>query len=451
MNKIFARDCEVKKIDNVEAIAFLNEYHKQGGLISEVCYGLFYNDELVQVETFGQPRIENQNGIIWHDWELLRECSKKDYQILGGKSKLLKAFENECKPLSLLSYCNTTEGFDGHSYEACGFHLDSICKEYWYEYNGDNIQRYSMQKNRNLGALGKKEPIQKTLEKYGKTYDPNLTEKENAANAGFKKVIGKGQQTWSKYYAKDIGYIYLIENTVNGKRYVGQHTLVKNGVLKSKDYFGSGVALQEAVKKYGKRAFKRKALEWTTDLSKLTELEYKYINELQPEYNLSFNPNDAAAHVSGTKERGERKHSEETKKAIGLGNLGKVVTEEQREKISASLVAYYVNNPVSDERKALMSKRMKKDNPSKRDDVRKKLSENAIRHNQAEKLNSQDSISKRTETLKNKYSNMSEEERKAKYGWSKKQMGEDYRKVKEALPNIAWNEFQKMYKAKKKV
>ena len=88
MERIYARNCEVRKITNKEANTFLDAYHKQKGLMSaSYCYGLFYKDELVQVETFGFPRIEKQNGTIWHDWELLRECSKKDYYILGGKSK----------------------------------------------------------------------------------------------------------------------------------------------------------------------------------------------------------------------------------------------------------------------------------------------------------------------------------------------------------------------------
>lgn len=363
MERIYARNCEVRKITNKEANAFLDIYHKQKGLSSaSYCYGLFYKDELVQVETFGFPRIEKQAGTIWHDWELLRECSKKDYYILGGKSKLLKAFEDEVHPLSLLSYCNTTAGFDGKSYAACGFHLDSTTKEYWYEYNGDKIQRYTMQKNSNLRKAGKKEPIQKTLEKYGKEYDHNLTEAENAKKAEFTLVEGKGQQTWTKYYSDNIGYIYLIVNKESGKVYVGKHVLLENGVLKKKDYWTSGTYISRALEKYGKRAFYRKPLYWTTDLVDLAEKEWDYISEWEQKvgrenmYNKDFREKTAS--------NGQWKFDEEKYKNAKLKqvnhcresmlkawkehpeywanrNCSHIVTEEQKVAISERQKEYY--------------------------------------------------------------------------------------------------------------
>ena len=54
------------------------------------------------------------------------------------------------------------------------------------------------------------------------------------------------------------GYIYLTTNLVNGMIYVGQH--------KSKEftekYFGSGINIKRAIKKYGKDNFSVKLLEW---------------------------------------------------------------------------------------------------------------------------------------------------------------------------------------------
>lgn len=301
MKRIYARNCEVKEITNKEANDFFNKYHKQGALTTSVtAWGLYYNDELVQAESFGLPRIEIQAKSIWHDWELYRECSKEDYYIIGGKSKLLKAFENKYKPLALLSYCNTTLGFDGHSYKACGFSLERTSDDYYYEYNGEIIKRYKMQKNSNLRKQGKVEPIQRTLEKYGKTYDPNKTEKENAEIAGFKRINGTGQQVWTKYYSDNIGYVYEITNIDTKETYIGQHTLLKNGKLGKTSYFGSGVHLTRAVKKYGKESFKIKVLEWTKDLTKLTDLEYKYISEAKAigkaEFNIATNPFNAASH-----------------------------------------------------------------------------------------------------------------------------------------------------------
>lgn len=364
MKRIYARNCEVKEITNNEANDFFGMYHKQGALTtSTVAFGLFYNGELVQAESFGLPRIEMQAKSIWHDWELYRECSKEDYSVIGGKSKLLKAFENEYKPLALLSYCNTTLGFDGHSYAACGFKLERTSDDYYYEYNGDIIKRYKMQKNSNLRKQGKVEPIQRTLEFYGFKYDPNKTEKENAEAAGFKRLNGTGQQVWTKLYSKDVAYIYDFE--LNGKHYVGQHTLYKNGILTGRtDYIGSGTYWLNAVKKYGKKSVVKNIICWTTDLTTLAELEYECIMEAvnkygkENMYNLDYRENTASNHKWENDERtkssvSERKHlsmlgknkgkklSIEARDKLSQAHIGKVKSDEARRKLSESLKAYY--------------------------------------------------------------------------------------------------------------
>lgn len=295
MKKYRASKLIVKKLTNNEVKDFLNEYHKQGFIMSEKCYGLFDGDELLQVETFGKPRIELQSKCIWHDWELYRECSKKDTQIYGGKSKLLKAFENECHPLCLLSYCSITEGFDGHSYKACGFKLEKTTQDYWYEYNNEKIQRYRMQKNANARIKGKIEPIQKTLELYGKTYNPDLSEKENAINAGFILKKGDGQQVWTKLYSPFVGYVYKITNKTNNKFYIGQHTLYRDSILKRTNYWGSGVIIKEAISKYGKKNFEKEVLEWCKTPEILNERELFWINSLKNEncYNIATNGFDS--------------------------------------------------------------------------------------------------------------------------------------------------------------
>lgn len=57
-----------------------------------------------------------------------------------------------------------------------------------------------------------------------------------------------------------IRYIYEITNLVNGKTYIGQHTVRKNRTITSDTYMGSGSILKEAYRKYGKSSFKKKIL-----------------------------------------------------------------------------------------------------------------------------------------------------------------------------------------------
>lgn len=103
-NKVFARKCELREIvDNKLVRSFLNENHLQNWTSSTVKLGLFYNDELLQIATFGKPR-RNKN----YQWELIRICSKRDYLIVGGESKLISFFkQNYISPNDkIMSYEN---------------------------------------------------------------------------------------------------------------------------------------------------------------------------------------------------------------------------------------------------------------------------------------------------------------------------------------------------------
>ena len=60
----------------------------------------------------------------------------------------------------------------------------------------------------------------------------------------------------------DIYYIYVIQNMLNGKTYIGQRKCPKNK-KPSEDthYLGSGYILKKAFKKYGRKNFKKEILE----------------------------------------------------------------------------------------------------------------------------------------------------------------------------------------------
>lgn len=98
--KIYANKCIVKEISQKDANIFLSKYHLQGAAFSQsVCVGLFYKDELVQVQTFGKPRFNHKS-----EWEAIRLASKSNTCIVGGVSKGFKYFVDKYKPKSIISY-----------------------------------------------------------------------------------------------------------------------------------------------------------------------------------------------------------------------------------------------------------------------------------------------------------------------------------------------------------
>ena len=92
------------------------------GAGAKVKLGLLYEDELVQVMSFGAPRFSSN-----YEWEIIRECSKLGYIILGGKEKLWKYFLKNFSPNNCLSYCDFSK-FTGSSYLKLGFKLKQLNK-----------------------------------------------------------------------------------------------------------------------------------------------------------------------------------------------------------------------------------------------------------------------------------------------------------------------------------
>lgn len=180
---IYARKCEVKEISNEDARNFLDLYHLQGNCYSKVKLGLFCGDELLEVMTFSKPRFSKKA-----DWELIRLCTKNDYTVIGGASKLLKYFEKKHNPKSLISYCDRAH-FEGKIYEKLGFTLDCISKPnyVWVNNACEILTRYQTQKH--------------VLVKEG--YDKNKSEREIMEDRNFYQVFDAGNSVWIKKYTEE--------------------------------------------------------------------------------------------------------------------------------------------------------------------------------------------------------------------------------------------------------
>lgn len=112
--KIYARKCVVKEISIGEKNTFLDNNHLQGRDKSNSKLGLFFDDELISVMTFGKSRY-NKNI----DWELIRFATKLDTLVVGGFSKLLSYFR-KYNSGSIVSYADRMHS-KGDVYQKNGF------------------------------------------------------------------------------------------------------------------------------------------------------------------------------------------------------------------------------------------------------------------------------------------------------------------------------------------
>lgn len=168
--RLYARKCQVREVSYHDSREFLIKNHLQGDCASSIQLGLYYLDELVSLMTFGRPRFSQDV-----EFELLRFCSKINYSVIGGASKLLKNFIKLNSPKSIISYANL-QWSNGNLYQNLGFTLKSISSpNYWWVKNKKVLTRYQCQRSK----------LPKLL---GNSFDENLSERENMQNNGFYKV-----------------------------------------------------------------------------------------------------------------------------------------------------------------------------------------------------------------------------------------------------------------------
>lgn len=146
-NKIFARKCKIKEVSFKESQKFLNINHIQGNVLSKIRYGLYYNDELVSVMTFGKQRLNVKGKNDENSYELLRYCSKIGCNVIGGADRLFKYFIKTYNPETIISFADRRWS-NGNLYNVLGFEKYNESEvSYSYVINKKRVNRFTLRKD----------------------------------------------------------------------------------------------------------------------------------------------------------------------------------------------------------------------------------------------------------------------------------------------------------------
>jgi len=115
---------------------------------------------------------------------------------------------------------------------------------------------------------------------------------------------------------------------------------------KSKKYYGSGIAIKNAINKYGKENFKKEILEsGIVDYNLLCEREKYWIKAKNTRDPIGYNLTDGGIGILNPQaevrakmytKRKKRECSEETRKKISLANSGRKASDDTRAKMRAA-------------------------------------------------------------------------------------------------------------------
>lgn len=167
--RIFARKCQIYSVYPDDAKQFYFDNHMQG-FINGQHLGLYYNNEIVSLITFGSPRFE-----INHETEIYRFCNKINTSVIGSLSKLIKALVSVTNTKSIVTYADARYGL-GLGYHTCGFKfINTSPPGYFYmKHYNNRLSRNQFQKH--------------TLKDKLKDFDPTLTEWENMQMNGYDRI-----------------------------------------------------------------------------------------------------------------------------------------------------------------------------------------------------------------------------------------------------------------------
>jgi hypothetical protein len=175
--KIWARNCDIRLLNNNKLVRrFLDENHIQGYVGSRIKLGLFHNDELVSLMTFGKNRLIMNNIRDDKRYELIRFCNKKNTVVVGAFSKLLNFFKKNNDFDEIITYADRSYSV-GDVYSKNGFnYIGKTSPNYYYNINGKRTYRFNFRKD--------------ILVKEG--YNSNKTESEIMSDRGIERIFNAG-------------------------------------------------------------------------------------------------------------------------------------------------------------------------------------------------------------------------------------------------------------------
>lgn len=225
--------------------------------------------------------------------------------------------------------------------------------------------------------------------------------------------------------------IYKTTNKINGKIYIGKHS--QDG-LEFDGYLGSGLAINNAIKKYGRENFVRETLEVVEDKRIVNEREIFWISELDST-NKKIGYNIQKGGDGFTSESATELNSRPEMRELHHFNTKKMwEDEEYKKKVSKVMRESRLNNPELLEKQSEMMKEAWKD-PEYRENFSTKMKE---------KWND---LEFRNRTSKAISEGQSKEESKAKRSVISKRVWETYReKILESI-----NEASKDPESRKKI
>jgi very-short-patch-repair endonuclease len=178
--KINARDCEIKEINHELSTKFLNKYHLQGSDIASVRIGLFKKNRLISIMAFAKSRKALAQNLQEGEYELSRYCVMGNVTVNGGAQKLLSYFIKNKNPKKIISFCDRRWS-NGELYDKLGFELiKKTDVNYWY------VDKTCRKRFHRFAFA--KQFLKEKLE----NFDPNLSERENMINHGYKRIYDCG-------------------------------------------------------------------------------------------------------------------------------------------------------------------------------------------------------------------------------------------------------------------